>query len=232
MKFKQPLQAAVLVRRYKRFLADVQLPSGEIITVHCPNSGAMLGCRAPGLPAYISRSENPTRKYPHTLEMVRNHGTWIGINTALTNHLVREAMELGLISELNPTTNIQAEVKISPHSRIDFLIRQPTCLLYLEVKNCTLAEGGVARFPDAVTSRGAKHLRELMTLKEQGHQAAVLFCVQRQDTDRFAPADRIDPHYALLLKQAHAQGVLVLAYQAEVGPTEIRLARPLPVYLD
>ena len=229
MKFKQPLQTATLIRRYKRFLADVELPSGEIITVHCPNSGSMLGCREPGMEVRISRSDNPARKYPHTLEMMRAPETWVGINTSRTNHLVREALGNEIIKEIRPITAIRAEVKVSERSRLDFCISTKEKLMYLEVKNCTLAEGETALFPDAVTSRGAKHLEELIRLKRDGHGAAVLFCIQREDAKRFAPADHIDPTYAEMLRVAQSKGVLTLAYQAIVNPEEIRITHPLPV---
>lgn len=233
MKFKQPLQSAILVRRYKRFLADVELPDGKLLTVHCPNSGSMLGCREPGIEVCISRSDNPKRKYPHTLELVRPNKSWVGINTSLTNLLVREALENGMIQEINPVSAIQPEVKTSAHTRLDFLIHSDNDQkIYLEVKNCTMVEGSRAMFPDAVTARGTKHLRELMDLKKKGHGAAVLFCVQRNDTNCFMPASHIDPLYAETLRAAKDQGIFVLAYQAQVSTKEIRIVGSLPVCLD
>lgn len=233
MKFNQPLQRANLVRRYKRFLADVDLPDGELLTVHCPNSGSMLGCREPGIEVCISQSDNPKRKYLHTLELVRPGKSWIGINTSRTNSLVREALENGVIKEIPSISTIQSEVKTSAHTRLDFLIHtHEKEKIYLEVKNCTMAEGSRAMFPDAVTERGTKHLNELMGLKKSGHGAAVLFCVQRSDTNCFVPASGIDPLYTETLRKAKDEGVLVLAYQAKVSTTEIRIVRSLPVDLD
>jgi len=229
MLFSQELQPGKLVRRYKRFLADIQLGKDKIVTVHCPNTGSMLGCSEPGSPAMISRSENPARKYPHTLEMVQTGTVWVGVNTALTNSLVREALENGVIQEFGKLDAITQEVKTSDNTRLDFLLEQQGKKIFMEVKNCSLAENRVAMFPDAVTVRGTKHLRELAALKHQGHMAAVLFCVQRSDADCFRPAYHIDPAYAETLEKVAGDGVMVLACQADVSPREIRIARMLPV---
>jgi sugar fermentation stimulation protein A len=229
MQFNQELQPGRLVRRYKRFLADIQLDNGKIITVHCPNSGSMLGCSEPGSLVMLSRSDNPKRKYPQTLEMVQADTVWVGVNTALTNRLVREALENGVIKEFVGLDKITQEIKTSDNTRLDFLLEQKNKKIYLEVKNCSLAENRFAMFPDAVTARGTKHLRELAALKEQGHMAAVLFCVQRGDTDCFMPAAHIDPLYAETLVKVAAEGVMILAYQAEVNPIEIKISRKLPV---
>ncbi|MEJ2031848.1 MAG: DNA/RNA nuclease SfsA [Deltaproteobacteria bacterium] len=231
MVFDQGLQAGILLRRYKRFLAEVELPGGEVLTVHCPNSGSMQGCLAPGSPVMISRAANPARKYPYTLEMIRVDSTWVGINTGLTNRLVKEALLAGRIEEIGPLTGIESEVKVSDHSRLDFLCRQGKKRLYLEVKNCTLAMEGWALFPDAVTARGTKHLQELLALSRAGHGAAVLFCVQRADAERFRPAAHIDPLYAETLREVHRQGVLALAYRAAVSPERIKIVEGLQVFL-
>ncbi|MEW6594400.1 MAG: DNA/RNA nuclease SfsA [Thermodesulfobacteriota bacterium] len=232
MRFKQRLVPGRLLRRYKRFLADVRLAGGEVVTAHCPNSGSMLGCLAPESQVCLSRAENPARKYPLTLEMIRVNGIWVGINTSLTNRLVREGIEDGVIDAFGPVAGLRAEVKVSARSRLDFRVELASGqAVYLEVKNCTMAEEGVAMFPDAVTARGAKHLAELMALAGQGHGAAVLFCVQRADADSFAPARRIDPHYAAMLVKAAQAGVRVLAWQATVTPEGIAVQRPLPVVL-
>lgn len=216
-------RTAVLVRRYKRFLADVHLEDGELLTVHCPNSGSMLGCSTPGSPVLISHSAAPTRKYAWTLEMVREQGVWIGVHTGRTNRLVREGLEAGIVDAFGPIRTITAEVKVSAESRLDFLLETGQGPVYLEVKNCSLAENGVALFPDAVTKRGSKHLRELVRLVESGFGAAVLFCVQRGDAERCAPAARIDPVYAETVAWAAGKGVRFLAYRAEVSPRAIVL---------
>jgi sugar fermentation stimulation protein A len=231
MRFDQQLLPATLIRRYKRFLADVELADGGRLTVHCPNSGSMLGCSTPGSPVLLSRAVNPRRKYGHTLEMVQVGAIWVGVDTALTNRLVREAVELGMIEELGGVDKIIPEVRTSTHTRLDFLLRRGEQRIYLEVKNCSLAEAGVAMFPDAVTKRGTRHLHELAALRDRGHGAAVLFCVQRADTDHFAPATHIDPEYSAALRAVHRQGVLVLAYQAAVRPGGIDIVRALPCIL-
>jgi len=231
MRFEQQLHPGILIRRYKRFLADVKLPDGSLLTVHCPNSGSMLGCSEPGSPVMLSRSDNPSRKYPHTLEMVRSGNTWIGVNTSLTNKLVREALENGVVEEFGRLDAISQEVKTSDNTRLDFLLERKGRRIFMEAKNCSLAEKRAAMFPDAVTVRGTKHLRELGALKRQGHGAAIFFCVQRHDADLFIPARLIDTVYAETLVKVAKEGVLVIAYQAEVSPEEIKIARRLPVKL-
>ncbi|PIE58098.1 MAG: DNA/RNA nuclease SfsA [Desulfobulbus propionicus] len=224
---------AKLVKRYKRFLADVQLDDGRILTVHCPNSGSMLGCSDPGLPVLISRSTNPQRKYPWTLELVRVGPSWIGINTARTNKLVHEALTNGRINHFDPIKTIVPEVKISEKSRLDFMLEHEPGgrTTYLEVKNCSLAQDKCALFPDAVTARGTRHLEELISLAHQGHGASLLFCIQREDTDAFQPAAHIDPNYAETLAKAIKAGVLVLAFKARVSPQEIYIRKEVPVSL-
>jgi sugar fermentation stimulation protein A len=232
MQFNQELQPGILVRRYKRFLADIKLDNGEIITVHCPNSGSMLGCSEPGSPVMLSFSDNPRRKYSRTLEMVQIEAVWVGVNTSLTNRLVREALENGVIAEIGRPDAIRQEIKTSDNTRLDFLLEQKGEKLFMEVKNCSLAEDRIAMFPDAVTIRGTKHLRELATLREQGHRAAVFFCVQRRDADCFKPAAHIDPLYSAVLAEVTLAGVQVLAYQADVTPRGIKISRQLPVNIE
>ena len=231
MQFKQELQPGILIKRYKRFLADIELADKKRLTIHCPNTGSMLGCSEPGSPVMISRSDNPGRKYPHTLEMVQAGSTWVGVNTSLTNKLVREALEKRKVKEFGRLDSIVQEVKTSAHTRLDFVMEREGARIYMEVKNCSLAENRVAMFPDAVTARGTKHLHELAALKEQGHKAAVFFCVQRSDADCFMPAHHIDPVYAKTLANVMSKGVMILAYQADVSPKEIKIARKLPVQL-
>jgi sugar fermentation stimulation protein A len=193
MIFAQPLQAAILIKRNKRLLDDVEAEDGRLLTIHCPNSGSMRGCSTPGSEVMISRSDNPKRKYPHTLEMVKVKASWVGINTARTNHLVAEAFAKGVVAEIGSVDQIQREVKTSPKTRLDFLLQKGAKITYVEVKNCTMVENDMAMFPDAVTVRGTKHLRELLILKRAGFEAAVFFCVQRQDSRSFAAARHIDP---------------------------------------
>jgi len=231
MQFGQTLQAGRLIVRYKRFLADVEMDDGRLLTVHCPNSGSMSGCKEPGSPVLISLADNPKRKYAHTLEMVRVGTTWVGINTARTNGLVAEAIQAGVVAELAGIETIWPEVKVSEKSRLDFLLTCGEEKIYVEVKNCSLALGRAAMFPDAVTTRGAKHLAELLTLRQTGCRAVVFFCVQREDVDYFSPAEHIDPGYAKALREVAAQGVEVLAYGASLSPEAITVVRPLPVFL-
>jgi sugar fermentation stimulation protein A len=189
----------------------------------------MLGCSAPGSPAVISRSENLKRKYPWTLEMVQENGVWIGVNTGMTNRLVQEALKKGSIDAFGRIEAVQPEVRVSDRSRLDFLLRIEGGPVYLEVKSCSLVKDGIAMFPDAVTARGAKHLRELASLVNDGVRAAVLFCVQRRDGRCFAPARHIDPVYADTLEEVQEQGVQALAYRAEVTPESVSITEKMDI---
>ncbi|MBU2886110.1 DNA/RNA nuclease SfsA [Gilvimarinus agarilyticus] len=224
-----------LIKRYKRFLADVETPQGEQITIHCPNTGSMRNCIAEGSDCWYSRSDSKTRKYPHTWEVATTpDGDWAGINTGRANHLVREALETGIIAPLQEFDQWRAEVKYGEeNSRIDFLLTGVSGDCYLEVKNVTLKEGESGYFPDAVSTRGAKHLRELMQMKSQGHRAVLLFCVQHSGIDEVRPADHIDTAYGNALRQAASAGVELLAYKAEIQPQQSRitLTKALPVLL-
>lgn len=231
MKLHQPLTSGRLLQRYKRFLADVALEDGRVITAHCPNSGSMLGCAAPGSPVLLSLSDNPTRKLAYTWELVQVDESWVGINTGLPNRLAREGIERGVVTELQGYERIRQEVCYGEErSRIDLLLEEPG-LCYVEVKNVTLVEGDVARFPDAVTTRGQKHLRELIAVVKSGARAVNFFVVQHAAARSVSPADAIDPAYGRLLRQAAAAGVELIAYQASVTPEEIVLSRPLTVLL-
>jgi len=232
VQFTEPYQLATLIKRYRRFLADVRLENGKTLTVHCPNSGSMKGCSATGSPVVISRSANPDRKYAWTLEMVMTGNTWIGINTSRTNHLVQEAMENLIIDDFGAITSIRREVKVSGKSRLDFLLQADDGKVYIEVKNCSLVEGSAAMFPDAVTARGTRHLEELAKLADEGHTAALIFCVQREDADFFTPAAAIDPVYTAMLKKVQKKGVRVLCYLAEVQPGRVAIVRKIPVMLS
>ncbi|MGE0157317.1 MAG: DNA/RNA nuclease SfsA [Geobacter sp.] len=228
-----PLIPGRLIKRYKRFLADIELADGSLVTAHCPNSGSMLGCNLPGSPVMLSVSPNPNRKLAHTWELVQVDGYWVGLNTMLPNRLAEEAILDGTIAELQGYPRLRREVPYgSERSRIDILLEGDQGRCFVEVKNVTLVEDGRALFPDAVTERGQKHLRELMEVVRNGDRGVILFTVQRGDGAAVAPADAIDPAYGRLLRQAVAQGVEALAYRALVAPHEIRLTQPLPVELD
>ncbi|VAW33682.1 Sugar fermentation stimulation protein SfsA [hydrothermal vent metagenome] len=229
MRFDPELQAAVFLRRYKRFLVDVRMPDNKEITVYCPNTGRMTNCLRPGCDVLLSYSDNTKRKYPCTLELTRPGSCWIGVNTGRTNALVAEALRAGIIQEFSRLKTIRPEIKVSNSSRLDFLLEDDNDMIYLEVKSCTLAADGAAMFPDAVTKRGARHMRELAALRSQGFKAAVLFCVQRADADYFRPAVEIDPQYCAALRQAQGLGVMLLAYQAAVKPSGIKIINKIPI---
>ncbi|MCK9503643.1 MAG: DNA/RNA nuclease SfsA [Porticoccaceae bacterium] len=234
MEFDPPLVEAVILKRYKRFLADVRLASGEIITVHCPNTGSMKHCVVAETPCWFSLSDNPKRKLPGTLELTTTTlGFIAGVNTARPNQLVREAIESEAVKELRGYDRMRSEVKYGDeNSRIDLLLENDRQQCFVEVKNVTLENsGGLISFPDAVTSRGAKHLRELMAMVAQGHRAVLFFCVQHSGAQQVTVAADIDPLYAETLKQALAAGVEVLAYGCRLSPTEIAVTRRLDFIL-
>ena len=234
MRFVPPLIQATLLRRYKRFLADVRLSDGTEITVHCPNTGSMKNCVVEDSPCYLWDSNNPKRKYRYSWELATTYGGGLaGINAARANHLVSEALEAGRIAELDNYDTLQREQKYGlENSRIDLLLSRAGEQCFVEVKSVTLdIGGGQGLFPDAVSDRASKHVRELMEQKKQGHRAVLLFCVQHSRIERVSPADEIDPRYGELLRQAAAIGVEVLAYSAEITPEELTLKRSLPVLL-
>lgn len=229
MKLPQ-LQPGILLKRYKRFLTDVKF-SGQIITAHCPNSGSMKGVSEPGNQVMISLSNNPKRKLKYTLELIQVNGVWVGINTNLPNKLVKEGIEQKLIPELWGYQTIRTEVNYGLNSRVDLLLESPEKKCYVEVKNVTMKRNQIALFPDAVTERGQKHLKELMNVVHGGHRAVIFFVVQRGDCFQMAPANEIDPVYGDLLRQANNTGVEVLAYVTKINMEEIKLSHRIPVIL-
>lgn len=231
MRFDSPLLPGTFLRRYKRFFADVRLADGRLVTAHCPNSGSLLGCQDAGSPVYLSSHSDPGRRLSYTWEMIRVGRTWVGINTLWPNRLVVEAIENGILSELRGYAEIRREIRVSPRSRLDLCLLRESGRCYVEVKNVTFRLGDLAAFPDAVTLRGTKHLRELIRLAKRGHQAALVFVVQRADCRAFRPADEIDPEYGRWLRRALAVGVRILPYQARVAPREIALQRRLSLVL-
>lgn len=225
-----------LIQRYKRFLADVELADGSVVTAHCPNTGSMKNCATPGSRVWLLDSANPKRKYPLGWELVEVEPDALAcINTGRANALVREAIEQGVVTELQGYGSIRQEVKYgAENSRIDLLLEQgeqPDA--WVEIKNVTLLEEDCwGSFPDAVTARGAKHLRELMAMVAAGHRAVMLFCVPHGGIERVRPADHIDPEYGRLLREAAAAGVEVMAYGAVPTPDSVTLSRAVPVALD
>lgn len=232
MRFTPTLQQGVLIKRYKRFLADITLADGTPLTIHCPNTGSMRNCLFPGEKVWFSTSANPQRKYAHTWELMSTPtGDLIGIHAGNANALAEEAIKKGVINELVGYTQLYREAKYGDeNSRIDILLKgddRPDC--YVEVKSCTLLEDGQGYFPDAVSLRGQKHLRELMQMVKLGQRAVLLFVVQHSGIHCVAPAQHIDPQYAKLLKMAVLAGVEVLAYRCEISPTAIQLSQSCPV---
>ncbi len=234
MKFSGTLIKGRLCRRYKRFFADIELESGEVVTAHCPNTGSMRGCSSPGCDVLISKSDNPKRKLKYTWEMINNGRCWIGINTMLPNRIVLEALKNGKIAELQGFTEFKTEVKYGQNSRVDILaVTEDQKECYIEVKNVTLVgDDGFYKFPDAVTERGRKHLYELMDIVKAGRRAVMLFLIQRSDGTIFKPADDIDPKYAASLREAYAFGVEILPYQAAVSPDSVELTTSVDFILE
>ena len=227
-----PLIKGVLIKRYKRFLADVLLEKGEMVTAHCPNSGSMKGCADPGSEVWLSRSNNPKRKLKYTWELVKASGTMIGINTQVPNKLVKNSIENGLIKELSGYDRIKPEIKTSTHTRLDLLLeKEGNYKCYVEIKNCTLVEDGMAMFPDAVTTRGQKHLDELDRLVSLGHRGVIFFLIQRMDAIEFKPADMIDSVYAEKLNKVVENGVEVISKDTIIDKASIKIGRSIPCRL-
>lgn len=231
MRFPSRLLRGTLIQRYQRFLADVRLLSGEIVTAHCTNTGSMMGCKTPGSAVYVSRSHKQGRRLPYTWEMIRINGGWVGINTLHPNRLVAEGIDSGMIRELQGCESIRREVCTRQGTRLDLCLQTNNGLCFVEVKNVTLAVDGAAAFPDAVSERATKHLKELMWLRRKGHRAVVVFVIQRSDCHFFRPADEIDGEYGRWLRRAVTAGVEVWPYRASVTPKEIVLTERLPIRL-
>jgi sugar fermentation stimulation protein A len=230
MKFSPPLARGRLVRRYKRFLADVTLATGETITAHVANPGAMTGLADPGLEIWLSKSDNPKRKLAWSWELARVGRHLVGINAGLPNRLVEEALGLGIIPELSGYAGLRREVRYGTNSRVDFVLSDGSredC--YVEVKNVHLKRGPLAAFPDSVTARGTRHLQELARMAAAGCRAVMLYVVQRADCNAFTIAGDIDPAYAEALGQARRRGVEVLCYTCTIRTTGIRLVKPLRI---
>lgn len=247
MKFDSPLEQGVFLKRYKRFFADIRY-QGEEITAHVPNTGSMKGCLDPEVPCRFTVNNDPKRKLKYTLQMLKTPNSWVGVNTGLPNKLVFEAWQRQIIPHWTVFDGAQPEVKISDKSRVDLVLWKSTKRLpanqkikydmlddhkfhFVEVKNVTMAQDNVALFPDSVTTRGQKHIDELMELVSRGHSAEFVFTVQREDCEAFTPADEIDPVYAEKLRQAAHKGLEVSAYQCDLSPMGVELTTPIPVIL-
>lgn len=210
-------------------MADVKLETGEVVTAHCPNSGSMRACSEPGRPVYLSYHDRPARKLKYTWEIIDMPTSLVGVNTQVPNRLVAESIAAGMITDLDGYDSISREVKTANRSRLDILLsRGDTDRCYVEVKNCTLVEDGVAYFPDAVTARGLKHLSELCALVSSGNRCAMFYLVQRMDAEIFQPADHIDPEYGRELRRVEALGVEIMVYDVHIDLKTISVNRRLP----
>jgi len=222
----------VLVKRYKRFLADVKLPDGSVVTAHCPNSGSMKECAEPGRPVFLSYHDSPKRKLKYTWELITMPLSLTGVNTVVPNRLIYQAVKEGRVNELGGYDTIQREVSIGSGSRLDLLLTgQGKAKCFVEIKNCTLVVDGVAYFPDAVTARGLKHLRALETLLSNGCRCVMFYLVQRMDAKIFKPADEIDPAYGQTLRDVVKAGVEILVYDVAINLQKISLRNKLPYVL-
>ena len=230
MKLPQPLLEGTLLHRYKRFFTDIELSDGTVVTAHTPNTGSMKQCAIPGYQVLISQTDNPKRKLKYTLELIRIGDYWVDTHTQRTNRVVEEALRDGSIAGFEGFS-VKPEYKIGD-SRIDFYLERGGEKVLIEVKNVTLCcEETTACFPDAVTTRGQKHLRELLTAKEEGYRSIIFFLVQRGEATQFSPADDIDPEYGRLLREVVAEGVEALAYKTVVSSEENRVGEQIRVVL-
>lgn len=222
-----------LLRRYKRFLADVELEDGSVVTAHCPNTGAMTGCAEPGFRVWLSVSESPKRKYPYTWELVETRHGMACIHSARANKLVLEAFRCGLIPGLEDYPDIRTEVKYGQGSRADLMLEGPAGRVYVEVKSVTLCEaGGQGLFPDAVSERGRKHLLELRGVLAPDTRAVMLYCALHTGVNRVSAAGEIDPRYRDTLAEVVADGVEVMAWGADISPDAVAVTRHLPFSVD
>jgi sugar fermentation stimulation protein A len=235
LRFDPPFAGGILRRRYKRFLADIEVACGNVVTMHCPNTGAMLGCAEPDSAVWYSTSASPTRKYPNTLELVRTRsGCMVGVNPTRANPLVSEALEAGLIEALSGLRELRREVAVpDERGRFDFgALDVQGRQVFVEVKSVTLGEGdGRGYFPDAVSERARRHVRALGRCIARGERAALVFCVQHSGVKSVAPADHIDPGYGDALREAAALGVEIYALSATIAPERLELLKTLPVVL-
>jgi sugar fermentation stimulation protein A len=226
------LISGTLIKRYKRFLADVKLETGEVVTAHCPNTGSMSGCAEAGRKVYLSFHNHPKRKYKYTWQLIDMPTSLVGVNTLVPNQLVFKSIHQKLIPQLWGYKTIQREARIGEHTRVDLMLTDGGAeRCYVEIKNCTLVSEGIAQFPDAVTSRGLKHIIELENLTKAGHRCMMFYFVQRMDARVFQPADHIDPAYGRRLRQAVKNGIEVVAYDVCINLQGIELHKKIPCEL-
>ena len=228
-----PLVKGRLIRRYRRFLADVRLDDGREVTAHCPNTGSMMGCSEPGREVYLSVHDRPERKLKYTWELIHMPTSLVGINTSVPNRLLFQALRHRAIHGFKGYEQVQSEVGIGNGSRIDLVLRKGRShKCFIEIKNCTLVENGTAQFPDAVTSRGRKHLEALQRLTAEGNRCVMFYLVQRMDAKRFRPAAHIDPEYARELKRAVENGIQIVAFDVHIDMNGINLRHRLRAGFD
>jgi len=221
-----------LIKRYKRFLADVKLDNGEIVTAHCMNTGSMQACSEPGRPVYLSYHNNPKRKLKYTWEIIDMPASLVGVNTLVPNRLLYHSIKAGILSEFDGYDEIRPEVKVGEKHRLDLLLsKNGSDLCYIEIKNCSLVTDGTAYFPDAVTERGRNHLIELQKLSSLGHRSVMFFLIQRMDANIFKPADYIDPAYGKELRKAQKNGIEIMVYDVRIDLDIISLRNPVPCEL-
>jgi sugar fermentation stimulation protein A len=223
------LVRGILIKRYKRFMVDVKLQNGHVVTAHCPNTGSMSACCEPGRPVYLSRHNNPARRLHYTFELIEMPTSLVGVNTAVPNRLVREAICDGAIQSLSGYDSVRPEVRYGVNSRIDLLLEsQKRGRCFVEIKNCTLVEQGIAYFPDAVTARGLKHLWELQQQVQEGNRCVMFYLIQRTDAHLFKPADLVDPEYGKALRTAVQHGVEIMAWDVKISLEEIVIRKQVP----
>jgi sugar fermentation stimulation protein A len=221
-----------LIKRYKRFMADVRLKNGDVVTAHCPNTGSMQECCESGRPVYLSHHNRPNRKLKYTWELIEMPTSLVGINTSVPNQLAFQSVKAGIIEDLKGYNDVAKEIKTG-NSRIDLLLtRDNNEQCYVEIKNCTLVKDGVAFFPDAITQRGRKHLTELQQLVNSGNRCVMFYLIQRMDANIFKPANHIDPTYGLELSRSVNNGVELLAYDVYIDLEMISLNRKIPIHID
>ena len=229
MKFTDNLLVGTLVKRYKRFFVDVKV-NKQIITAHCPNSGSMLGLLDTNNKIWISKSNNPKRKLKYTLELIKVKNSLVGVNTILANKIVYEALKNKSIKELKKFENIKTEPVYDKETRFDFLLEKNNEKTYLEVKNVTLSmDKGIAEFPDAITSRGTKHLLKLLEAKKKGYQSYILYLIQRENCNYFKIADKIDTEYKKIFSEVKKKGLNILCYNCKLSPQEIKVNKPIKI---
>jgi sugar fermentation stimulation protein A len=232
MNFENPLIAGVLIKRYKRFFADIKVKD-QIITSHCPNTGSMMGLLKDGNKAWISMSNNEKRKLKYTLQIIEDKKNKVGVNTHITNRIVEEALINNKILEFSKNANIEREKKFGKNTRFDFLISEKNKKSFIEVKNVTLCrKNRIAEFPDSVTTRGAKHITDLIEAKKQGFKSYLLYLVQREDCDEFNIANDIDPNYSKLLTAAIKKNVKILCYDCKFSSKGIKLNKKIKINID